>query len=286
MKVTFRSLITKLWPFKDTESEGSLRDTIEELIEEREEHEPSLNREEKKIIANVLKLRSMTADDINTPRVDITAVAMGTPLPKVVKMFADKSITRMPVFRNTLDDIVGYIHIRDLLANGPDFNTVSYESILQEVLFVAPSMRLIDLLLQMRATRIPMAIVVDEFGGVDGLVTSWNIINEITGDLEELETETTTPHSATTKMSDGSALVSARMDIEEFEKAFGPALTEEQRQEDEIETIGGLVVSLAGRVPGVKEIISHPAFSFEIIEADPRRVKRIRVRKTNTTKNK
>ncbi|MEN8237299.1 MAG: transporter associated domain-containing protein [Pseudomonadota bacterium] len=279
MNITFKSLVSKLWPFKKLEGDGSIRDTIEELIEETEEVDTSLNTEEKKIIANLLRLKDEAADDICTPRVDITAVALGTSYKDLTQLFAEKAVTRMPVYRDTLDDVVGYIHIRDVLAGSVDCQTVNYEEILQEVLFVAPSMRLMDLLLQMRATRIPMAIVVDEFGGVDGLVTAWNIINEIIGNIEELDGEFPTKASLT-RMSDGSFLISARMDIENFEAEFGPVLNEEERSEDEIDTVGGLVVSLAGRVPGIKEIIPHPngIITFEILEADPRRVKRLRVR--------
>jgi len=283
VKITFKSLITKLWPFKNFDGDGSIRDTIEELIEDTEEADSSLNLEEKTIITNLLRLKDTAADDICTPRIDITAVALGTSYKDLTKLFAEKEVTRMPVYRETLDDVVGYIHIRDVLAGGTDCQTILYEKILQEVLFVAPSMRLIDLLLQMRATRIPMAIVVDEFGGVDGLVTAWNIINEIIGDIDELDGESPTKHSIT-RMSDGSVLISARMDIEDFEDEFGPILDDKERSEDEINTVGGLVVSIAGRVPSTKEIIPHPSgITFEIIEADPRRVKRLRVRHQSKT---
>lgn len=279
MRITFKFLLSKVWPFKNLEGDGSIRDTIEELIEDTEEADTSLNTEEKKIITNVLRLKDTAADDICIPRVDITAIALGTSYQELTQLFAEKEITRMPVYRETLDDVVGYIHIRDVLAGGKDCQTVNYEKILQEVLFVAPSMRLMDLLLQMRSTRIPIAIVVDEFGGVDGLVTAWNIINDIIGDAEELDSELLPTKASITRMSDGSALISARMDIEEFEAEFGSILSEEERNEDEIDTVGGLVFSLAGRVPGVREIISHPnGITFEILEADPRRVKRLRVR--------
>ncbi len=278
MNITFKSFIFKLWPFKKPEGDGSIRDTIEELIEDTEEADTSLNTEEKKIITNVLQLKDEAADDICTPRADIIAVALGTSYKDLTNLFAEKEVTRMPVYRETLDDVIGYIHIRDVLAGGAEHQTVDYKKILQEVLFVAPSMRLMDLLLQMRATNISLAIVVDEFGGVDGLVTAWNIINDIIGDIEQLDSESTAQASVT-RMSDGSALISARMDIEDFEAKFGPVLDEKTRSEDEIDTVGGLVFSLAGRVPGVKEIIPHPnGITFEILEADPRRVKRLRVR--------
>ena len=278
MNITFQSLLSKLWPFKRLEGDGSIRNTIEELIEDTEEADTSLNTAEKIIITNILNLKDEAADDLCIPRVDITAVSLGTSYAELTQLFSEKQVTRMPVYRETLDDVVGYIHIRDVLASGAKHQTINHEKILQEVLFVAPSMRLMDLLLQMRATQIPMAIVVDEFGGVDGLVTAWNIINEIIGDIEELDGDSPTK-AAMTRMSDGSVLISARMDIDDFEAEFGPVLDDEEREEDEIDTVGGLVFYLAGRVPGIKEIIPHPnGITFEILEADPRRVKRLRVR--------
>ncbi len=268
------------------DNDGSVRETIEELIEEGEEGDFSLVHEEKNLLSNVLKLRDLTADDICIPRADIVAAPIDSSFEELVKIFAKSQFARMPIYREGLDDVVGYLHIRDLLACAPEFKKVDYESLMEDVLFVAPSMRLLDLLLQMRATRVPMAIVVDEFGGVDGLVTAWNIIREIIGDLEA-DNGSFAAASHMTRMSDGSVLVNARMDIEDFEKKFGSVLTAAERQEEDIDTVGGLVVSLVGRVPAQKEVISHPSgVDFEVLEADPRRVKRLRVRRVQPVQTK
>ena len=136
-------------------------------------------------------------------------------------------------------------------------------------------MRLLDLLLQMRATQIPMAYVVDEYGGIDGLVTSWDIIREILGDLQDDHTPEIS--SQITSLSDGSYIVDARLPMEDLEESIGKILTDEERKED-IETVGGLVMYLAGRVPDRKEVISHSSgIEFEVIEASPRSINRLRL---------
>jgi magnesium and cobalt transporter len=257
-------------------NKGSLRNTIEELIEERPQDEDSLHLQKKALLTNVLRLQDLTADDVMVPRADIVALEINTPIQEIIKIFIESKHTKVPLYRESLDDVVGFLHISNILRSADNFKNFNTENEMQEVLFIAPSMRIIDLLLQMRSTHAKMAIVVDEYGGVDGLITISDLIDEIIGGLNDIEDHET--NAGMSRMSDGSFLVSARMNIEDFEQNFGRILTDEERQEEDIETIGGLVVSIAGRVPTPKEIIMHSSgVEFEILDADLRRVKRLRV---------
>jgi CBS domain containing-hemolysin-like protein len=258
--------------------EGSLRDAIEELIEE-SEGEPDgtpLGRDESSLLLNILKLGDLTAYDVMVPRADIVAVPADITLDGLVRALVSQGHSRLPIFRDTLDDVIGMVHIKDVLACVAGDRAYSLPSIAREVLFVAPSMRALDLLLQMRLSRVHMALVVDEFGGIDGLVTIEDVVEEIVGDIEDEHDVAEGPKLVARP--DGTLVADARTTIEEFEEKVGPVLTAEEREQD-IDTLGGLVFSLTGRVPSRGELISHPSgIAFEVLDADPRRVKRLRVR--------
>lgn len=255
-------------------STDTVRDAITELIQESKPEETSLNEEEKDLISNVLNLRNLTVDDVMIPRADIVAVSADTSFEKLIDIMAHNPFTRLPVFNQTLDDVLGHVHVKDvaLWARRQNF---SCRHILQQVLFVPPSMRLLDLLLHMRTTQIPLALVVDEFGGIDGLVTSWDIIREVLG---ELQSDNSPELSAQiTGLGDGTFLVDGRVSMDVFEETFGDILSDAER-DDDIETVGGFVLATAGRVPYRKEIITHPSgFEFEVIDANPRRITRLRL---------
>jgi len=254
----------------------SVRETITELIQESpQEGSSSLNSEERTLLSNVLRLRDMSVDDVKIPRADIIAISVDIKFTELIKLISETPFTRLPVYHHTLDDLLGHIHVKDIAlhAKNSDFNI---RNIIQQVLFVPPSMRLLDLLLQMRSTQIPMAYVVDEYGGVDGLVTSWDIIREILGDLQDDHTPEIS--SQITSLDDGTYIIDARLLVEDLEERVGKILTDEERQED-IETVGGLIMYLAGRVPDRKEVISHSSgIEFEVLEASPRSITRLRLR--------
>ncbi len=254
----------------------SVRETITELIQESpQEGSSSLNIEERTLLSNVLRLRDMSVDDVKIPRADIIAISVDIKFTELIKLISETPFTRLPVYHHTLDDLLGHIHVKDIAlhAKNSDFNI---RNIIQQVLFVPPSMRLLDLLLQMRSTQIPMAYVVDEYGGVDGLVTSWDIIREILGDLQDDHTPEIS--SQITSLDDGTYIIDARLLVEDLEERVGKILTDEERQED-IETVGGLIMYLAGRVPDRKEVISHSSgIEFEVLEASPRSITRLRLR--------
>jgi CBS domain containing-hemolysin-like protein len=210
------------------------------------------------------------------PRVDIVAIEVDTPFEQVIKSFVEQGHSRVPVYRETLDDVLGMVHVKDVLPYAADNKPMALAKILRKVLFVAPSMPVLDLLLQMRLTRIHLALVVDEFGGVDGLLSIEDVIEEIVGEIEDEHDPADPPQLI--ERPDGSVIVEARMPIDRLEDATGQKLLPAE-SEEEINTLGGLVTTLAGRVPTRGEVIKHPAgFDIEVLDADPRRVKRLRLR--------
>ncbi len=246
-----------------------------ELIEEREETETPINADERMLLENILSLQTVVATDVMVPRAEIIAVEADTPLPELVKLMSRTAHSRLPVYRETLDDVIGMVHIKDVLAHSGNHDSKPLSELTHEVLIVSPSMRALDLLLQMRSKRIHMALVVDEYGGIDGLVTIEDLVEEIVGEIQD-EHDVEPP--AMIERPDGSIIADARTKIEEFEERAGPVLTPEERQED-IDTLGGLVFSLIGRVPSRGEVIRHSSgLEFEVTEADPRRIKQLRMR--------
>jgi CBS domain containing-hemolysin-like protein len=255
----------------------TLRETIEELIEESEtEGDSPISEGESALLRNILKLRDLTAYDVMVPRADIAAVPVDVELADLVQVMSTKGHSRLPVYRETLDDVVGMVHIKDVLTCMVGERPFDLQSIVREVLFVAPSMRALDLLRQMRLSRIHMALVIDEFGGIDGLTTIEDVVEEIVGEIEDEHDVEQGPKMLARP--DGSLIADARTTIEEFENRVGQVLTEEEREQD-IDTLGGLVSALTGHVPTRGETISHPSgIVFEVVEADPRRVRRLRIR--------
>jgi CBS domain containing-hemolysin-like protein len=185
----------------------------------------------------------------------------------------------MPVYRETLDDVIGMVHIKDLLAVVADQRPFDLVSIVREVQIVAPSMPVLDLLLHMRQAHQHMALVVDEFGGIDGLVTIEDLVEEIVGEIEDEHDDAVQPRIM--ERPDGTLIADARLPLEDFEARVGPVLDDEDREE--VDTLGGLVFSLAGRIPRRGETLVHPSgIEFEVVDADPRRIKRLRVRNLPT----
>jgi CBS domain containing-hemolysin-like protein len=254
----------------------SARDTLEELIEEREEAELPINDDERRLLANILDLRDRDVRDVMVPRADIVAVEIGMSYEDLIQLMIREGHSRIPVYHESLDDARGMVHIKDVLAWHGREREFSLAQIMRPVLFVSPFMRVPDLLLEMRVKRCHMALVVDEFGGIDGLLTIEDLVEEIIGEIEDEHDIHDEP--ALIERADGVLDAEARVSIEELEDLVGPFVTEEEREE--IDTIGGLVFALAGRVPMRGELIGHPSgIEFEVVEADPRRVKRLRVRR-------
>lgn len=263
-----RDLFSKIW----RRSSAPARDALEELIEE---DESSIDPEERLLLSNILDLRDQHASDVIVPRGDLKAISVEASFEELAAAVSSSPFTRLLVYKETLDTIVGFVHIKDILQFASDFSSFDLKSILQRILFASPSLPLLDLLLQMRMTKIPLAVVVDEYGGTDGLVTAWDIIREILGDIGDIHDVESAPKI--TRISDSSVLVDGRLDLEDLEEALGEFRTQEDRDED-VETVGGFILYLAGRVPAIKEVIEHKSGTvFEIVDADPRRVKKTRV---------
>jgi CBS domain containing-hemolysin-like protein len=236
------------------------------------------------LVDHAQAFQRLTVADVMTPRADITAVELSTPFDAVVAAFAESEHSRLPVYRETLDDPVGVAHLKDLfkLLSAPATRASAGETVLprmkRETLYVPPSMRAADLLVRMQASRIHMAMVIDEFGGVDGLVTLEDVIEAVVGEIDDEHDEAAAIQIVA--RAGGVFEIDARVDLEELEAALGRRLTTEDLEED-IDTAAGLVTALAGRVPQRGEVIAHPdGLDFEITDADPRRVKRLRIRPT------
>ena len=261
---------------KPRNGEGSARDVLEGLIEEREDAEVPIDDEERLLLANILELKGRTIHDVMVPRADIVSIECESGLSEVIDLITREGHSRLPVFREALDDAIGMIHIKDVLAWRGKDSLFALGDIVRQVLFVPPSMQVLELLLEMRAKRCHMALVVDEYGGIDGLVTIEDLVEEIVGEIEDEHDEEEGPLIVV--RDDGALDADARTPIAELENRVGLDLLPDEQDED-VDTLGGLVFSLLGRVPQRGELIAHATgLEFEIIDADPRRIKRLRVR--------
>lgn len=251
--------------------------------------------ERKSLMSAAENFHSLCVEDVMVPRADIIAVAGDTSLQLLTQCFKNAGHSRLPVYGETLDEPTGFVHVKDLLEflalDAPGRSAKAYPNkkiiskILRPVIFVPQSMAADVLLKKMQVGRVHMAIVVDEYGGTDGLVTLEDLIEPIVGDIED-EHDDAEPEINTLKDKNGQIYweADARADIEDFEAVLGRDIATPE-QDEEVDTLGGLVFSLAGRVPERGEIISHPlGIEFEILEASPRRVKRLRLRPTSSVK--
>ncbi len=286
------------------DSETTLRASIEDVIGQHvaDEH-GDLSAEERLMLQNILQFGQQRVSDVMVPRADIIAVDAQTTLSELFSVFIDANHSRIPVYRETLDEPLGMVHIKDLVnwiakagakkkpANGKNCTaepkkgfslsgirldkTVSAASIMREVLFVPPSMPAADLLVKMQSTHIHMALVVDEYGGTDGLVSIEDLVEEIVGEIVDEHDAPDGPLIRT--QTDGSLVADARAPIEELEELLNVDLVPDE-DEDDADTLGGLVFTLVGRVPTRGELVRHNSgLAFEVLEADPRRLKRLKV---------
>jgi len=251
--------------------------------------------EERAMLANILRLRDVRVDDIMIPRADIDAADIDTTLDELVAAFRASGHSRMPVFRETLDDPVGLVHIKDLIglvagaaapaaesgrdgesASGFDLSQpLARTSLVRNILFVPPSMPVAVLLANMQATRIQMALVIDEYGGTDGLVSLEDAVEMVVGDIEDEYDDDTGPRIVPD--GNGGFFADGRAALEDLADAIGSDLASAQNGED-VDTVGGLVFALTGRIPVRGELIAAPdGYEFEVLDADPRRVKRLRI---------
>lgn len=227
--------------------------------------------------------QSLTVADVMIPRADITAVELATTFAELIATFAESEHTRLPVFRESLDDPIGFVHLKDvfhLIAEPTERAAAGVEPlhrIKRDTLYVPAAMRAADLLLRMQATRTHMAMVIDEFGGLDGLVTLEDLLEGVVGEIDDEHDEAQS--SQIVARAGGVFEIDARAPLDEVETALGASLITEDMDDEAIDTAAGLVAALAGRLPQRGEVIAHPAgFDFEVTDADPRRIKRLRAR--------
>jgi len=273
------SLIGRLWRrlhdyWRGPDDVAALREAALELIDEAGavDGAPPAERE---FLSNIVSLREKEVADCMVPRGDILAIEIDSEMKELVGLMVEHAHSRIPVYRETLDEAVGMIHMKDVLVCLAKGAAVPLRELLRPVLFVAPSMPVSKLLLQMRQTRQHMAMVIDEFGGIDGLVTIEDLVEEIVGEIEDEHDDPATPDVIA--RADGSLIADARMEIESFESRVGLLLTEEERET--IDTLAGYVFHLAGHVPKIGETVSGAkGILFDVLETEQNRISRVRVR--------
>ena len=270
MKISLPSFFKKI---NSNNLDKNLDQELEQFVAKRINADDSNGKtlsHENELLKNLAGLRGITASDVMVPRVDIVSVAMSDDFNEIVKQLIKTNHSRVPVRNESLDDIVGILHIKDVLANLFLKEKQNIKSLLKKPIFVSPSISLLDLLYEMRIKRRHLALIVDEYGGIDGLVTIEDLVEELVGEIED--EHDLSSECRLEKMEDGSIVVEARIIIDLVE-GFIQSIRKEDLNE-EIETLGGFIVSIAGRVPVKGEVIKYSpsGLKFEILEADPRKV--------------
>lgn len=255
--------------------ESSLKEVLEDVLDEETPDAFLISVEEKNLLKNIIHFGELTVGDIMVPRTEIMGVEKDISAEELRDHVAAIAHTRIPVYDGSLDKIEGFLHVKDLflsLSQGEAFNMASA---MRNILFVPPSMRIVDLLLKMRVSGCHMSIVVDEYGGTDGLVTMEDLIEELVGEIQDEHDED--DDVLMQWQGDHVLEVDARTKIEELENALGQRITEGDIHDLEFDTIGGLVFAYLGRVPVRGEVVQIKHVKLEIMVADPRRIHRIRV---------
>jgi CBS domain containing-hemolysin-like protein len=274
--------------------EATLRESLDRAMETHAAQNPgeTIKEEAKSMMVNLIEFADLRVGDTMVPRADIVAIEDSASVRDLLASFVDANHSRLPVYHETLDDLTGLIHVKDLLGwmatrsrgrrkTAAGFSVpaadlaipVKQLNIQRELLFVPPSMPAADLLLKMRASRVHMAVVVDEYGGTDGLVSIEDLVEEIVGDISD---EHDVDEQAVKQTGEGVYVADARVDLDELEALLGARLLPDS--EEDADTLGGLIFAMLGRVPTRGELVRHPSgLEFEILDGDPRRVKRVRI---------
>ena len=254
--------------------DASLEDDLRELIEQHPDG-AQMDSEERALLLNLVKFGDLRVGEVMIPRADIVALDMKSDIQDVIDVFQREFHSRIPIYREALDHVIGMVHIKDLLKYWGKEDALRLEDVVREVMFVPPSMPVADLLLNMRTRRLHMAMVIDEYGGTDGLVTIEDLVESIVGDIEDEHDE-----------EEGALIVEVADDVLEAD-GRAPSVEVESKlhvdllpaeQDEEVETIAGVVAALAGRVPQRGEVIQHPhGVEFQVLQADARRIRRLRI---------
>ena len=261
---------------KNTEN-NNLKQSIETVLDNDLKGTEGISKHERLMLLNILKIDGIRSSDIMIPRADIGAVELNDSFEKVLEVFIKEAHSRVPIYEKNLDNIIGMIHIKDLVnyQNQKKTENNFLQNLKREILEIPPSMPVLDLLLKMQLTRLHMGIVIDEYGCTDGLVTIEDVIEEITGEIEDEHDEKNLPMLIKSSLNTFEA--SARIEIDELQKVTNVEFLNSY-DNDDVDTLGGLIFSLTGRVPQRGEIIKHTSgTTFEIKDADPMKIKSVKV---------
>ena len=271
-----RKLFEKFFLKKNTEN-NNLKQSIETVLDSDLKDTEGISKHERLMLLNILKIDGIRSSDIMIPRADIGAVELNDSFEKVLEVFIKEAHSRVPIYEKNLDNIIGMIHIKDLVnyQNQKKTETNFLQNLKREILEIPPSMPVLDLLLKMQLTRLHMGIVIDEYGCTDGLVTIEDVIEEITGEIEDEHDEKNLPMLIKSSLNTFEA--SARIEIDELQKVTNVEFLNSY-DNDDVDTLGGLIFSITGRVPQRGEIINHiSGTTFEIKDADPMKIKSVKV---------
>ena len=271
-----RELFKKLF-FKQNTENNNLKQSIETVLDNDLKGTEGISKHERLMLLNILKIDGIRSADIMIPRADIGAVELNDSFEKVLEVFIKEAHSRVPIYEKNLDNIIGMIHIKDLVnyQNQNKTETNFLQNLKREILEIPPSMPVLDLLLKMQLTRLHMGIVIDEYGCTDGLVTIEDVIEEITGEIEDEHDEKNLPMLIKSSLNTFEA--SARIEIDELQKVTNVEFLNSY-DNDDVDTLGGLIFSITGRVPQRGEIIKHSSgTTFEIKDADPMKIKSVKV---------
>ena len=272
----FKNLLNKFLS-SNISKNVSLKENLETVLDTAKKDDENISKQERIMLLNVLKMDQIRSTDVMIPRADIGAVEVNDSFEKVLEVFIKESHSRVPVYEKNLDNIIGMIHIKDLVKyqNEGNFENGFLKKIKREVIEIPPSMPVLDLLMKMQLTRLHMGIVIDEYGCTDGLITIEDVIEEITGEIEDEHDEKNLPMLI--KTSSNTVEASARVEIDELQKVTNISFLNAVGNDD-IDTLGGLIFAIAGRIPQRGEIIKHDSGTlFEIKDADPMKIKSVKV---------
>jgi magnesium and cobalt transporter len=259
--------------------QNNLRENIQYAIEENFSNGSKgsgLSNKEKTILENILTINKLKAVDIMIPRADIVSVGHNSGFGDLIKSINKESHSRIPIFRKDLDDVLGMVHIKDLIKfiNQESQSDFVLKNIIRDVLFIPPSMPILNILLKMQSTKLHMALVIDEHGGTDGLITIEDLVEEIVGEIQDEHDEEDVIEFKT--INEKTFIANAKMELIEFQKK-----TNINFDADNVDTLGGYIFSIINRVPQKGEIIkNNPKFIFEIMDADPRKIKVLKITKS------
>ncbi len=258
-------------------SEGSIREMIEEALEDESEANSAISAEEKSLLKNMIHFGELTAHDVMIPRAEIMGIRRDMSLDALKRHVIEIGHTRIPVYDDSLDTIEGFIHVKDLFPYLISDRTFEIAHIMREILFIPPSMRIVDLLLKMRVSGCHIAIVVDEYGGTDGLVTMEDLFEELVGEIQD-EHDGHEHQPQLRWQGDHVLEVDARIEVAQLEAALAETLGSEEDSADEVDTLGGFIFQTLGRVPVRGEVVMlKPTLKAEILAADPRRIRQVRL---------